>query len=204
MSIFDKPISQPCLRNQDPIYQALKSLLSADGVVLEIGCGTGQHGVYMAQRLPHIHWFSTDLEPALYGANLWIEEAQSELNLTNLPLAQALDINDTDWPLDSMDYVFSSNVIHFVPMNTVENMFNGINKRLSQNGLVIFYGPFNNNGFTSEGNAGLDAWLKEDIHPEAGIKELRDIKDLAEKYGLTLKDNILMPANNHILIFEKM
>ena len=201
--MLDKPISQPCLRNQDPIYQVLKSAITRNGNLLEIGCGTGQHGVYMAQRLRHIHWISTDLEPALYGANLWIEEAQAAHQLKNLPLAQALDVNDREWPIENMDYVFCSNVIHFVSMADIENMFAGIQKRLNENGLVIFYGPFNNNGYTSEGNAGLDVWLKEDIHPEAGIKELRDIEKLADKYGMALRDNILMPANNHILIFEK-
>ena len=197
-----KPISQPCLRNQDPIYQQLKNIFINDGKVLELGCGTGQHGVYMASHLPHLFWQSSDLLPAIEGANLWIKEA----DLENLPLAIGLNIANENWPknIAKVDYIYSANLVHFVGMEKVQNMFKGIEKVLKAGGLLALYGPYNDQGYTSEGNARLDVWLKQDVDKTAGIKELADISTLAKEHGLELKQNILMPANNHLLIFEKV
>ncbi len=68
-----KPTSQPCLRNQDPIFQKLQHAFSQPGTVLELACGTAQHGVYFAQRLPYLTWQATDLETSLTAARLWIK-----------------------------------------------------------------------------------------------------------------------------------
>jgi len=81
-------------------------------------------------------------------------------------------------------------------------MFLGISKHLKNQGVLALYGPYNQNGYTGEGNARLDQWLKAEVNPEAGIKELSEIVVLANKYGLKLKTNHAMPANNHLLIFK--
>ena len=200
-----KPVSQPCLRNQDPIYQALKSHTTASGNLLEIGCGTGQHAVYMAERLPNIHWQASDCKEALVGANLWIAESNS------LPPAIELDISVTNWQhliketLNDCEfsYVYSANVVHFVSDDLVKNLFKGLNNLLKKDAYLFLYGPFNNKGFTSEGNKGLDEWLKTDINPLAGIKEVSQITQLAENSGFALIENTLLPANNHLLVFKK-
>ncbi len=194
-----KPVSQPCLRNQDPIYQKIKLSFSQPGKVLELACGTGQHAVYLAQRLPHLSWQPTDLLPALEGAQIWIQEAA----LDNLLPAIELNVANSQWLKQTVDYVYSANLVHFVDMDTVKSMFTGINQVLKPGGMLALYGPYNNQGFTSSGNASLDAWLKNDIHPQAGIKELTEICDLAKQHQLTLVDNHVMPANNHLLIFIK-
>lgn len=195
-----KPVSQPCLRNQDPILQVIKDYLVDPCHILEIGCGTGQHAVYMAEHLPHLTWHATDRFDAIYGANLWIEASQQ------LPLATELDISMPNWRsslLFSVDHVYSANVIHFVSMEVIQNMFIELKTFLKIGGMVFLYGPYNQNGFTSEGNARLDAWLKADIDKRAGIKEIDDIKTLAKDAGLTLIANHNMPANNHLLVFKK-
>jgi cyclopropane fatty-acyl-phospholipid synthase-like methyltransferase len=194
-----KPISQPCVRNQEPIYQVLKSYFNAAGSTLELACGTGQHAVYLSERLPHLNWQPSDLAPSLKGANLWIEEAALE----NLKPAVMLDINDEHWAVDNYDYIYSANLVHFVGQSSINTMFAGIGKHLKVKGLLALYGPYNQNGFTGEGNLRLDHWLKSEINPEAGIKELDDIVSLANENGLTLDANHLMPANNHLLIFKK-
>jgi len=193
-----KPVSQPCLRNQDPIYQKLKLSFSQPGKVLELACGTGQHAVYLAQRLPHLSWQPTDLLP-LDGAQIWIQEAA----LDNLLPAMELDVASSHWLDQQFEYVYSANLVHFVGMDIIENMFFGIDQVLKSGGMLALYGPYNNQGFTSSGNASLDAWLKNDIHPQAGIKELTDICDLAKQHQLTLIENHMMPANNHLLVFKQ-
>lgn len=194
-----KPISQPCLRNQDPIYQALKEVFLDEGKVLELACGTGQHAVYMAQRLPLLKWLTTDLAQNIDGANMWINEAALE----NLKPATALDIEQTDWAIGQVDYIYSANLVHFVSMQAVRAMFQGINQCLKSKGKLALYGPYNQDGYTSDGNARLDHWLKTEVNKDAGIKEFNDIKALADSYNLTLLQNTIMPANNHLLVFEK-
>lgn len=195
-----KPVSQPCLRNQDPILQIIKGYLVDPCHILEIGCGTGQHAVYMAEHLPHITWHATDRFDAIDGANLWIQESQK------LPLATELDISSANWHASlshPVDHIYSANVIHFISMDAVKNVFIELKYLLKIGSFVFLYGPFNQNGFTSEGNASLDAWLKAEINNKAGIKELDDIKQLASDAGLTMIGNHAMPANNHLLVFEK-
>ncbi|MEY8203622.1 MAG: DUF938 domain-containing protein [Bermanella sp.] len=193
-----KPVSQPCLRNQDPIYQTLKLSFSQPGRVLELACGTGQHAVYLAQRLPHLSWQATDLLAALAASKLWVEEAA----LANLLPPMELDVASRHWSDEKFDYVFAANLVHFVSMERVKSMFAGIARVLLPGGMLALYGPYNNLGFTSAGNARLDAWLKNDIHPQAGIKELAAVCELASQHKLTLVENHLMPANNHLLLFK--
>ena len=42
---MDKPFSQACENNREPIFNALRSLIADKTSVLEIGSGTGQHAV---------------------------------------------------------------------------------------------------------------------------------------------------------------
>ena len=199
---MEKPVSQPCLRNQEPIYQVLSQHFKKAGSVIELACGTAQHAVYCCQRMPHLTWLPTEYSQNLDGARLWVDEA----NLQNLNTPVALDINQSDWPIlkeEQFEYAYCANLLHFVQEKSAKNVFSGVSKHLKENGLFAIYGPININGFTSEGNASLDAWLKADIHPEAGIKELSVIEVWGAQFGFTLIANEKMPANNHVLVFRK-
>jgi len=169
------------------------------GDVLELACGTGQHAVYLAERLPHLRWQPSDLAFALEGARIWIEEALLE----NLKPAVILDINESDWNVANFDCIYSANLVHFVSQKSVNAMFLGISKHLKNQGILALYGPYNQDGYTGEGNARLDQWLKTEVSPEAGIKALSEVMVLANKYGIELEANHSMPANNHLLIFRK-
>ncbi len=196
---IEKPLSQACLRNQGPILEVLKRYMDKPGKVVEIGCGTGQHAVYFASNLTHLHWQATDQASWLKGANRWIEPAQ----LANLPTAICLDVTLSHWPISPVDYVFSANVLHYMPRAHGIKFFAGIAATLIPSGTLVLYGPFNDQGYTSSGNANLDAWLKSDIHPESGLWERSDVLSLAHSQGLNLRQEIAMPANNHCLIFHK-
>lgn len=195
-----KPISQPCLRNQEPIYQKLKLHFKNPGSVLELACGTAQHAVYFSQRLPHLSWQPSDIAEAMKSSKMWISEAA----LSNLKPALELDATKEHWPAGEYNYIYCANLIHFVSAHSVESIFSGIGHHLEQGGLAAIYGPFNNHGFASEGNKNLDAWLKSDINPTAGIRELEEIKIMAERHNLRLDKNEAMPANNHLLIFKRL
>lgn len=92
--------------------------------------------------------------------------------------------------------------MHFIAPPSVRAFFKGVSEALKPGGLLFCYGPINENGFTSEGNASLDHWLKTDVNPEAGIKELSWLIDEGEVASLKLKQRINLPANNVILVFE--
>jgi cyclopropane fatty-acyl-phospholipid synthase-like methyltransferase len=196
----EKVVSQPCLRNQAPIFEALSSWLNQGGTLLELACGKGQHGAYITSHLSQLNWQLSEHPSAVTLSKPWVEEASNP----NLYPCIALDISETDWPVQSehYDYAYCANLLHFISKQSVENVFNGIAQALKPNGFFFCYGPINENGFTSEGNQNLDQWLKQDINPQAGIKELDYLTDKASSCGLKLSKRLDMPANNVILVFE--
>ena len=193
------PVSQPCLRNQEAIAEVLEQELSGLSLVLEIGSGTGQHAAFMTQRMPELAWQPSDLLDAIPGINAWRQESARDNFLPPL----VLDVTQDLWPVKQVDAVFSSNVLHFVGWHKVRAMFAGIGRVLKENGLAIFYGPFNYHGeYTSSGNRSLDEWLKE-RDPESGIKDFEQIVLAGRKEKLRLLKDIAMPANNRILVMQK-
>ncbi len=197
---MQKPVNQSCLRNQDPIFQALKDFFNTSGSVLELACGTAQHAVYLAQRLPQLTWQPSDLLRTIEGANQWITESK----LDNLKPAIELDISKNNWPAEKYDYMYCANLLHFVSDKDVGNIFKHIALNLKSEGLFAVYGPFNQDGFTSEGNRSLNHWLLTEVDSKAGIKELKDIVKLARCHQLELINNEKLPANNHLLVFKKL
>jgi cyclopropane fatty-acyl-phospholipid synthase-like methyltransferase len=199
---MNKPISEACVRNQGPIAEALKERLPSMARLLEIGSGTGQHAVFCAQALPHIKWQTSDLLGNHEGMLQWIEDA----GLDNVLPPLELDVDKTlpDFNGMSIDHVFTANTLHYIAWGSVVNMFAKVSALLPKKGLFVIYGPVNVEGqFTSEGNAGLDEWLTTCVNPLAGIKDIADIKQLAKDQGLTLIDNLAMPANNRLLVLQK-
>lgn len=197
---MSKPTNPACLRNQEPIYQALKPYLSELGELLEIASGTGQHGAYIASRLPHITWQLSETPEQVALSQVWWQEA----SLANLKAAIPLDV-DEPWPITHhrYQYGYCANLLHFISEDSAQSVFTGFANALTKNGLLFCYGPINENGFTSEGNMGLDEWLKQDVNPKAGIKELEWIKRTSEQAGFALIERLNLPANNVILVFKK-
>ena len=121
-----------------------------------------------------------------------------------------LDVTQTQWPIESADYIFSANTLHIMSWSAVEAMFRGIRSILKPNGLFCVYGPFNYNGkFTSASNAQFELWLKS-RNPESGIRDFEALCELGNKDScipqLKLKLKLIqdhpMPANNRILVFQ--
>lgn len=198
-AMADLPVAPSCLRNQKPIADVLLQELAEHSVVLEIGSGTGQHAHYMTSQIPHIKWQPSDISECLPDINAW----RAHSNQDNFLPPLVLDVMEDLWPVKQVDAVFSANVVHFVGWAHVRAMLAGIGRVLIQDGLALFYGPFNYEGqFTSDGNEKLDAWLRE-RDPDSGIKDFEQIILTARKEKLRLIKDIAMPANNRMLIFQK-
>lgn len=196
---MSKPFSQACANNQQPILAVLQRYVEVPGTLLEIGSGTGQHGVFMAEQLPHLQWQPTDLAANLPGIEAW----RAEANLPNLAPAHAFDVWDDAVPSAApARYLFSANTLHIMSWETVQRFFSRIPALLEPGGTAFFYGPFNYGGaFTSDSNARFDQWLKAQT-PHQGIRDFEAIATLAEQAGLTLVEDCAMPANNRTLVWR--
>ena len=194
---MEKPFSQACENNKQPILDVLQRYFKNSRKVLEIGSGTGQHAVHFAGHLPFLQWQPTDLSDNLPGQKLWFDEAR----LPNLMPPLALDVLDQDWPVSDFDAVFSANTAHIMPWTAVEAMFSGLGKRMSSGGVFCQYGPFNYQGkFTSDSNARFDESLKQRA-TQMGIRDFENIEQLAAAEGMVLEDDVAMPANNRLLVW---
>ena len=194
----NKPYSESCVQNREPILAVIKPLLAGSEAVLEIGSGTGQHAVYFASEMPHLIWQSSDCAPWLPGIRSWLDEA----SLANTPDPLELDVTNP-WPQLSVDAIFSANTVHIMHWPMVEALFAGLGDILPSGGQFLLYGPFNYNGsYSSDSNARFDVWLKA-RDPDSGIKDFEALDRLARSAGLNFVSKYLLPANNQILLWHK-
>lgn len=194
-----KPYSESCEQNKTPILAVLMQFYGEIETVLEIGSGTGQHAVFFAEQFPHLMWIASDQREYHDGIQMWLKGSE----LTNMQGPLLLDVNQNEWPIKQTDAIFSANTVHIMGWPSVEKMFSGIGKTLKEGGIFCLYGPFNYNGkFSSESNARFDQWLKQ-RDPVSGVRDFEALQILADKAGLDFIDDIEMPANNRILVWEK-
>lgn len=195
----DKPFSQACENNKDPILERLRDVFTEPGVILEIGTGTGQHAVHFARALPHLVWVPSDQPGAEEFCKPWLEEA----GLENVQAPLALDVAAEPWPLDTLDGAFTANTAHIMSWAEVEAMFHGLGKRLRAGGAFCHYGPFNYDGlFTSDSNRQFDQYLRR-RSGHMGIRDLGDLERLAGSADMALESDHAMPANNRFLVWRK-
>ena len=193
-----KPFSQSCENNKDPILQVISTVFTQPTTVWEIGSGTGQHACYFAGHLPHIEWQPTDRNDNIPGIRLWWEDAQ----LANLKSPLTLDITDTEWPCKSIDALFTANTLHIMSRDEVRIFFARLADYLNAGALICVYGPFNYSGaYTSDSNALFDQWLKSQ-NALSCIKDFEEIMLLAATVGIELVSDVAMPANNRLLVLQ--
>ena len=198
LTLNPKPFSAACERNRDPILAILREHLRGHERILEIGSGTGQHAVYFARCFPGIIWQTSDREENLQGIKAWLSEA----GLSNTPAPLHLDVR-ASWPEETYDVVFTANTLHIMSWGEVISFFEGLGGVLKERGVLIVYGPFNENGqFTSPSNADFDLLLRSQ-NPKMGIRDLEKVVALAKSQGLHGMTRHPMPANNRSLVFRK-
>jgi SAM-dependent methyltransferase len=188
-------------RNREPILHVLERVLPADGMILEVGSGSGEHAVFAAPRLSGRTWQPTDVDP---DALLSIEAWRNELPAENLLIPQRLDVRQRPWPFRDLAAVVSINVIHISPWGVCEALVEGAADALRPEGVLFFYGPFKIDGrHSAPSNEAFDASLRS-RDPAWGVRDLADVRRLAEKHGLKERDLVPMPANNFSVVFERL
>lgn len=194
--MFDKPFSQACENNKQPILDVLDRVLTSSKKVLEIGSGTGQHAAFFAPRLTHLQWHTSDMPNNHSGIKAWLEDAV--VNNLHQPMSFTIGIND--WPLGNVDAVYTANTTHIMQSLEAQLMMGLVAKNLPAGGIFCQYGPYNFQGqYTSDSNAAFDQHLS-----EQGCGGIRDIDELTLwAKPLTLVEKVKMPANNFMLIWKK-
>jgi len=194
-----KPFSAACERNREPILAVLREHFADRRRVLEVGSGTGQHAVHFASALPQLVWQTSDRPEYLDGIRAWRQEAA----LANMPPPLTLDVNGP-WPAQTFDALFTANTLHIMSWPEVQAFFAALPSLLSQDAVLVVYGPFNKGGrFSSESNATFDADLKTRAE-HMGIRDIEAVDALAQAAGLRLQRIHEMPANNRCLVWQRL
>ena len=186
-------------RNWLPIYQVLsESLPIKDSIELfEIGSGTGQHAAYITPKIEKLFWQCSERLDSINEIEPWRQFA----NCSRIKKAVSFDILN-DNPIKPVDAVFTANTLHIFDQSTFEAFLLKAPKMINFRGLIYIYGPFKYNGeYTTESNKEFDSWISEN-YPGGFIKEKTEIDSSFEKAGLKLIQDIAMPANNQLLIYQ--
>jgi len=183
-------------RNKHPIFEQLSVHFKNSQNVLEIGSGTGQHGVFFAEKMPHLNWHTSDMPENHDSVSAWI----TELSLDNISNPIEFTVGQDAWPVVAIDAVFTANTTHIMQLEEAKIMMEMVAKNLPEGGVFCQYGPMVVNGeYTSDSNREFDKSLK-----QKGFGGIRDIKQLVSwANGMDLVAKIPMPANNFLLVWEK-
>lgn len=197
--LSDSPASE---RNKRPILEVLREEFRDSRHVLEIGSGTGQHAIFLAQELPHLIWQTSDLVEN--HDSICARLAQERCSRVKPPLA--LDVEKAEpsqLRLTGIDTVFSANTAHIMSIRGAQRMFMLTGQVLPAKGKFCLYGPFNFDGeFSSESNARFDASLRQ-RKASMGIRDIGDLDRFAEEAGMYRVRLYAMPAMNYIGVWQK-
>ena len=197
---MQRPFSQACENNQEPLMEVLGEVFGQVESVLELGSGTGQHARYFAERLPHIQWQPSDLAENIAAIEQWREDYHG----SNLAAPVPLDVREHNWPLDIGDAVFTANSLHIMAWSSVQSLFSYLDEYAPTRNLLVVYGSFNYGGeYTSESNARFDEWLAQ-RNPDSAIRDFEQLDQLARDAGYRLQGDYAMPANNRTLVWQKL
>lgn len=187
-------------RNRQPILDVLKHHLPAEGLVLEIASGTGEHVVHFAAAAPHLTFQPSDLDD---GARASIDDWVATLRLPNVRPAVALDVTAPSWPIDHASAILCSNMIHIAPWEATVGLMAGAGRILPRGGLLFLYGPYRRGGrHTAPSNEAFDLDLRR-RNPAWGVRDLEAVADLAAAQGFDPPVITEMPANNLTLAFNR-
>jgi Protein of unknown function (DUF938) len=195
----DRRSSPSAARNRDPILAVLRRVLPAEGLVLEIAGGTGEHAVHFAAALRGVEWQPTDPDEVSRRS---IAAWRAEAGLPNLRAPLALDVTQTDWPIERADAIVCINMLHISPLAATMGLMTGAGRLLPAGAPLVVYGPFRQAGVpTAPSNEAFDESLRA-RNPDWGLRELEAVEAEAAGQGLRLERVFEMPANNLTLVFR--
>ena len=194
-------------RNRDCIGDLLSRIIKQKGSILEIGSGSGEHGIFFQKRFPEIKWHTSD--PNLIhrkSISSWIKHEKLS---KKMPQPINLDVEKIPWNIpvkliNSLQGIVSINMIHVAQWSCTIALFRESRKLLNEGQFVMLYGPFKiKNKHTSQSNYLFDNSLKMQ-NDNWGIRNLEEVSDEAKKNSFFQEEIINMPANNLSIIYRKV
>ncbi|KRG03038.1 UPF0585 protein CG18661 isoform X1 [Drosophila mojavensis] len=201
-------------RNSQPISEALLQQVDKSTPnlrLLEIASGSGQHAGFLAPLLPNISFQTTEYERRDFSS---IKAYAADCATGNICPPLFVDISQElqQWEEGtraqlkpaSYDYMLNCNMMHITPWNCSEGLFRAAGQLLKPGGKLFTYGPYAQDGLlTPQSNVDFDASLRS-RNSEWGIRDIRDLKQLADLNGLRLERVTDMPSNNKFLTWLKL
>lgn len=195
------PSSPAAQRNKTPIGKILGEIIDQDDRrLLEVGSGTGEHGVFFSSQFPWLEWVLSDRAENHPVIKRWQDTAKAG----KLSGPVGYEIGKDPFPRGRFDLVYTANTFHIMSWKLVKTFVKNLGSSLRAGARVVVYGPFKYEGeFTSESNEAFDAMLRE-RDPQSGVRSFEDVKGQMESRGFRLLKDYPMPANNRCLVFLKV
>lgn len=188
-------------RNSDAIAQVLAKELPAQGKVLEIASGTGEHAVFFARRFPNLIWQPSDADvEAVASVQAW----RSEEGVNNLVEPIVLNAAAPRWPIDNVAAILCINMLHISEWTATLGLFRGAAAILPPEAPLIIYGPFLEDAVeTATSNLLFDRSLRERDNAW-GLRHAESVDRVAKQNRLRRTARYPMPANNIMLIYRSL
>ncbi|HEX7820337.1 MAG TPA: DUF938 domain-containing protein [Sphingobium sp.] len=208
-------------RNREVIAGVLRHELPANGLILEVASGSGEHVVHFAELFPALEWQPSDADAlARESISAW----QDEADLPNLHQPLDLDAAAPDWPLGhanailcvNKDYnscvpvksvgyaaCICINMVHISKWAATVGLFKGCAKVLQAGAPLILYDPYFRDAVeTAPSNLAFDIDLRS-RNPEWGLRHLEEVDHEAMAHGFEPTRLVEMLANNIIRVYRK-
>ncbi|CAG2191347.1 Methyltransferase-like 26 [Mytilus edulis] len=187
-------------RNKEPILKVLQKYIPQGfkGRALEIASGAGVHVAHFAQFYPNITWQPTEYDQrnlgsiSAYTAHTGVKNVHPPLHVDITTPPEDLKI-DTISP-GNVDIINNINMIHISPWDTAIGLFRTAKYFC---GLLDIYSCTDHLPYKAQ------LLLKAMCNSQWGLRDIDDVKKLAEENGFKLLEMIDMPANNKTVIFQK-
>lgn len=115
------------------IVRALRERMAR--TVLDLGCGTGRHVVYLARNGFSVHGLDNSPE-AIRAARQWLDEEDLHASLALQSMADPLPYES-----DFFDTAFAVQVIHHADITTIRGIAAELTRVLKQGGLLFLTVP---------------------------------------------------------------
>ncbi|GMI23440.1 hypothetical protein TeGR_g411 [Tetraparma gracilis] len=173
--------------------------------VLEIASGAGIHCAHLASSpdLPLSLYQPSDPSPACREST--DRRVLSSPSL-RCPVPPSLPLSTSSLPAalpePSYDLLLAFNLAHISPWPATLGLLSLAARALPPAGALVLYGPFLIAGRTAPSNRGFDASLRE-RDAEWGVRDLEEVEEAAGERGLVRSHLLGMPANNHLVAFQR-
>ncbi|AYG64441.1 DUF938 domain-containing protein [Rhizobium jaguaris] len=193
-------------RNKDPILTAFKEIFPTSGNVLELASGAGLHINYFAPHFSGVHFLPSDYDTDVFDT---IESKRADAGNSNVADPIRIDLTDPSTfpdPKDqTFDVIFVINLFQVAPVSIQEGIARLSSSVLAADGFVAIYGPFKRDGhYTTGSNEAFDKEILAAGVTEWGLKDIGELEKAAAPHGLKLARTLDLPANNFILIFDRV